>query len=49
MPIGEVFFVDRVSRPVYLDADGRQYAIDDDGRQVYGVWVDLDEPEIVEG
>jgi hypothetical protein len=46
MPIGEVLFVDGVARPVYLDADGRQYVHGDAGKPVYGTWVYIDEPEI---
>jgi hypothetical protein len=47
MAIGEVLFVDGVARPVYLDADGRQYVLDDDGQPVHGTWLYIDEPEIV--
>jgi hypothetical protein len=46
-PIGSIPFVDGVSRPVYLDADGRQCVLDDDGKPIYGVWIYIDEPEIV--
>ena len=46
-PIASVPFVDVVRRDVFLDADGRQYVLDDDGQAVYGVWVLIDEPLIV--
>jgi hypothetical protein len=45
--IGVVPFIDGISRPVYLGADGRQYVLDDDGQPVYGVWILIDEPEFV--
>jgi hypothetical protein len=46
--IGSIPFVDGVTRDVFLDAEGRQYVID--GKDpVYGVWILLDEPEIIEG
>jgi hypothetical protein len=47
MPIDEVLFVDGITRRVYLDVDGRQYVLGDDGQPVYGVWIYVDEPEIV--
>jgi hypothetical protein len=31
-------FADGVRRSVYEEPDGRQYVIDKDGEQVYGVW-----------
>ena len=46
-PIAFVPFVDGVPRPVFLNADGRQYVLDDDGQAVYGVWVLIDEPLIL--
>ncbi len=46
-PIGSIPFVDGGTRPVYLDADGRQIVLDDDGQPVYGVWVYVDEPDYV--
>ena len=47
-PIELIPFVDGVSRPVFLDEDGRQYVIDNDGNRVYGVWIYIDEPDVVE-
>jgi hypothetical protein len=29
-PIGSIPFIDGITRPVFLDADGRQYVLDDD-------------------
>ena len=46
-PIGSIAFIDSITRPVYLDADGQQYVIDDDGEPVYGSWIYIDEPDIV--
>jgi hypothetical protein len=46
--IAFVPFIDSAIRPVFLDEDGRQYVLDDDGQPVYGMWVYIDEPEIVE-
>jgi hypothetical protein len=46
--IATVPFTDGVERPIFLDAHGRQYVIDDDGNRVYGVWVYVDEPLIVD-
>ena len=37
--IGRCKFVDGTTRDVHRDADGPQYVIDDDGRDVYGVWI----------
>src|SRR5207244_1712994 len=46
--IGERLFTDGITRPVFEDADGRQF-VDDDGQRVYGVWlVPADEPAIVD-
>jgi hypothetical protein len=45
--ISSIPFVDGVTRPVYLDADGRQFVLDVDGTPIYGVWVLIDEPEFV--
>jgi hypothetical protein len=44
--VASIPFLDGISRPVYLDADGRQYVLDDDGQPGYGVWVHVDEPVI---
>jgi hypothetical protein len=44
MPIGEVPFV---VRPVYLDADGWQYVVEDARRPVFGTWILVDEPSVV--
>jgi hypothetical protein len=46
-PLASIPVMDGATRPVFLDVDGRQYVLDDEGRPVYGVWVDIDEPEIV--
>ena len=46
-PIASISFVDGITRPVFLDVDGRQYVLDGDGQDVYGVWVLIDEPLIV--
>jgi hypothetical protein len=45
--IGLVSFIDGVARTAFLDADGRQFVLDDDGQLVYGAWVYIDEPEFV--
>jgi hypothetical protein len=42
-------FTDGVLRPVYLDADDRQYVFDWGGKPVYGVWMLGDEPVVVGG
>jgi hypothetical protein len=47
-PIGETQFIDGITRPVYLDADGRQFVLDDDSNRVYGFRINIDEPIIVE-
>jgi hypothetical protein len=46
-PVGSVPFIDGVFRPVFLDLDARQCVLDDDGQPIYGVWVYIEEPEIV--
>ena len=46
-PINSIPFIDGITRLVYLDADERQYLLDDKGQPVYGVWIYVDEPEIV--
>lgn len=38
-PFGHRWFTDGANRPVYLDTDGRQFVLDDDGQRVYGVWI----------
>lgn len=53
-PIASVPFTDGVTRPVYVDPDGRQYVVGPDGEKVHGVWVLTDEvledaPLVVEG
>ena len=47
-PIGSIPFIDGIVHDVFLDADGKQYVFDNDGQPVYGVWIYIDEPEIVE-
>ena len=47
VPIASIPFLDGTTRPVYLDADGREYVLNDDGQPVYGEWIYLDEPEIL--
>jgi hypothetical protein len=47
-PFASIPFVDGITREVYLDADGRQYVLDADGQPVYGIWVYIDEPLILE-
>jgi hypothetical protein len=46
-PIGSIPFTDGIARPTFLDAGDRQYILDDEGQPVYGVWVYIDEPEIL--
>jgi hypothetical protein len=31
-------FIDGATRPIYEGWNGKQYVVDDDGNQVYGVW-----------
>jgi len=40
LPIGYRRFTDEVTRPVYLDQDGRELVIGGDGQCVHGVWLD---------
>jgi hypothetical protein len=40
-------FIDGCMRDVFFDADGRQFVLDDNGEPMYGVWIYIDEPEIV--
>jgi hypothetical protein len=42
--IGVIPFIDGVTRSVYLNADGRQFVFDDDGKPIYGVWLHVDAP-----
>ena len=45
--VGRVPFVDRVTRDVYEDGDGRQYVLDG-GQRVYGAWLPPpDEPVVI--
>ena len=46
-PIGSIPFADGIARPAFLDAGDRQYLLDEEGQPVYGVWVYIDEPEMV--
>jgi hypothetical protein len=46
-PIAFIPFLDGITREIFLDADDRQFVLDDDGQPVYGRWVYIDEPEIV--
>jgi len=39
-PIGYRRFTDGVTRPVFLDKDGREFVIDGDGQRVHGYWLD---------
>jgi hypothetical protein len=46
--IGRRLFTDGLERDVYEDAQGRQYVVDGDREQVYGVWLwPVDEPHVV--
>jgi len=40
--IGERDFTDGTRRPVFLDADGRQF-VSDEGQPVFGVWLLTDD------
>lgn len=48
--LGHVQFSDGSRQPVYEDAAGRQYLLDEHGERVHGDWLvpDADEPMIVE-
>jgi hypothetical protein len=46
--IGTVPFIDGINRPVFLDANGRQFVLDDDGQPVFGTRVYIDEPLILD-
>jgi hypothetical protein len=47
--IGERRFLDGSTRPVFEDAEGRQYVVEDEGNTAYGVWLPpADEPTLVE-
>jgi hypothetical protein len=46
-PLASIPFIDGIVRPVFLDVDGRQYVLDNDGNAVYGSWIYVDEPLIV--
>ena len=46
-PIGSIPFTDGIVRPAFLDAGGRQYVLDEEGQPMYGMWVFIDEPEIL--
>jgi hypothetical protein len=46
-PIGSIPFTDGIVRPAFMDAARRQYILDEDGQPAYGVWVYIDEPEIL--
>jgi hypothetical protein len=44
--IGYRVFTDRANRPIFQQADGRQYVLlDEEGTKEYGVW-QLPEPEL---
>jgi hypothetical protein len=47
VPVTSVPFVDGISRDVYLDDGDRPYIFGEDGQPVYGVWIYIDESEIV--
>ena len=47
-PIATVPFIDGTTRDVYFDLDGRQFLQDDDGTPIYGEWILIDEPEVIE-
>jgi hypothetical protein len=36
--IGYRYFVDEARRPIYEDAQGSQYVLNDDGERVYGLY-----------
>jgi hypothetical protein len=47
-PIDERLFTDGTMRPVFEDAEGRQF-VEDGGERVYGIWlVPADEPQLVQ-
>jgi hypothetical protein len=51
--VAYVEFADGQRRPVYQDATGRQYVVDDDGEPIRGVWYiprdECDVPIVVDG
>jgi hypothetical protein len=48
-PIARVPFTDGVDRDVFEDADGRQFVADDNEAKLFGYWVLIDDPAIVDG
>jgi len=44
-PIGSFLFVDGEPRTVFLDQHGRQYARNDYGMPIFGVWLFVDDSE----
>jgi hypothetical protein len=41
-------FPNRAKRPIFQQADGRQYVLDDDGNKEYGVWqIPEDRPPVL--
>lgn len=46
-PIGSFTFVDGITRTIFLDQHGRQYARNQNGIPVFGIWLFIDDPAIV--
>jgi hypothetical protein len=46
-PLGSIPFADGVTRTVYLDADGGQFVLNEDGTRIRGEWLYVDEPEVI--
>ena len=46
-PLASIPSIEGITGLVYLDPDGRQSVLDDDRNRVYGLWLLIDEPEIV--
>jgi hypothetical protein len=45
--IATIPFTNGAVLPVFIDQDGKQHVLDDDGNRVPGVWVYVGEPMIV--
>jgi len=46
--IGTRKLADEVTVPVYQDDSGRQFLIDDEGQVIYGVWMLMEEPAVLD-
>jgi hypothetical protein len=44
-PLGQRMCADGITRPVFVAPDGRQFILADDGKPLFGIWLDKEQDD----